>query len=111
EHRQIYHPDRVLSASGADLGRPFEDVFFKTSDGVELNGWVYPRHTHSPRSQRVMLVCHANAANISDRLDVCGALLETGVGVFLFDYRGFGRSQGRPGEEGTYLDAQAAHQW
>jgi fermentation-respiration switch protein FrsA (DUF1100 family) len=111
EHSQIYHPDRVMSATGAELGRPFEDVVFKTSDGVELNGWFYPANTNSPRSHIVMLLCHGNAGNITHRLDVCEALLETGVGVFLFDYRGFGRSHGRPGEEGTYLDAQAAHHW
>jgi fermentation-respiration switch protein FrsA (DUF1100 family) len=42
---------------------------------------------------------------------MCKALLESGVSVFAFDYRGYGRSHGRPSEEGTYLDAQAAHRW
>jgi fermentation-respiration switch protein FrsA (DUF1100 family) len=58
-----------------------------------------------------MLVCHGNAGNISHRLDTCIALLATGVNVFVFDYRGYGRSEGRPSEEGTYRDAQAAYQW
>src|SRR5207249_8613654 len=57
------------------------------------------------------LLCHGNAGNIGDRLEMAKALLQTGVNVFLFDYRGYGRSQGRPSEEGTYRDAQAAHQW
>ena len=38
-------------------------------------------------------------------------LLQAGVNVFAFDYRGYGRSEGKPGEEGTYRDAQAAHAW
>lgn len=111
EHSQVYHPDRVLSATGAELGRPFENVLFKAGDGVELDGWFFPAATDSPRAHFAVLLCHGNAGNISDRLDTCAAMLATGVNVFLFDYRGYGRSQGRPSEEGTYRDAQAAHQW
>ena len=111
EHSQVYHPDRVLTATGAELGRPFEDVWFKASDGIELNGWFFPANTNSPRARLAMLVCHGNAGNIGDRLDTCAALLATGVSVFLLDYRGYGRSQGRPSEEGTYRDVQAAYQW
>jgi len=111
EHSQVYHPDRVLTATGAELGRPFEDVRFKAGDGVELNGWFFPAATNSHRPRLAVLVCHGNAGNISHRLDTCAALLATGVSVFVFDYRGYGRSQGRPSEEGTYRDAQAAYQW
>jgi hypothetical protein len=111
EHSQIYHPSRHMDASGAELGRPREDVFFTARDRVELNGWFYPAATNSSRAPLVILVCHGNAGNISHRLDLYEALLETGVGVFAFDYRGYGRSRGRPGEAGTYLDAQAAYQW
>ena len=111
EHSQVYHPDRVLTATGAELGRPFEDVSFKASDGVALNGWFFTASTNSHRRYLAVLVCHGNAGNISHRLDVCGALLSTGVNVFVFDYRGYGRSQGRPSEEGTYRDAQAAYEW
>jgi len=111
EHSQVYHPNRVLTATAAQLGRPFEDVLFKASDGVELNGWFFPADTNSPRAHLAVLVCHGNAGNIGHRLDTCIALLATGVTVFVFDYRGYGRSQGRPSEEGTYRDAQAAYQW
>jgi fermentation-respiration switch protein FrsA (DUF1100 family) len=111
EHSQVYHPDRFFTATGAELGRRFEDVWFKTQDGVELNGWFFPSDTNSPRASLAVLLCHGNAGNIGHRLDMCKALLESGPSVFLFDYRGYGRSHGRPSEEGTYLDAQAAHQW
>ncbi len=111
EHLQVYHPDRVLVATGSELGRPFEDVFFKTSDGLELNGWFFPANKDSPRVDWALVLCHGNAGNISHRLKLCAALLETGLNVFLFDYRGFGRSQGRPSEAGTYLDVEAAHDW
>jgi len=111
EHHQVYQPYRQLETSGSELGRPFEDVHFQTSDGVGLNGWFFPADTDSARKHYIYLLCHGNAGNISHRLEHCAALLETGASVFIFDYRGYGRSQGRPGEEGTYLDAQAAHQW
>ena len=111
EHNQVYHPSRVLDASGAELNRPFEDVWFKAKDGVKLNGWFYPGTNDSPRNKLAILLCHGNGGNISHRLDVVGALLDTGASVFLFDYRGYGRSEGRPTEPGTYADAEAAYDW
>jgi hypothetical protein len=111
EHSQVYHPDRVLHATGAELGRPFEDVYFRAADGVELNGWFFPSDTNSTRSSQVVLYCHGNGGNISYRLDMVHALVSTGVNVFLFDYRGYGRSRGHPSEEGTYRDAEAAYEW
>src|SRR5215471_5531678 len=111
EHSQVYHPDCFLTATGAELGRPFEDVWFKAKDGVELNGWFFPGNTSSPRAPLAVLLCHGNAGNIGHRLGMCQALLDSGLSVFVFDYRGYGRSHGHPTEEGTYLDAQGAHQW
>jgi len=111
EHRQVYIPSALLEASGADLRRPFEDVYFETHDSVRLNGWFFPADQNSSRSHLVILLLHGNAGNICHRLDYCRIWLELGVNVFVFDYRGYGLSQGRPGEEGTYLDAQAAYQW
>ena len=111
EHSQVYHPDRVLIATGRELDRPFEDLRLKTSDGVRIHSWFFPADQDSPRKKTVVLVCHGNAGNISHRLSLAQALLQTGVNVFLFDYRGFGESEGVPSEEGTYLDAQAAYQW
>jgi pimeloyl-ACP methyl ester carboxylesterase len=111
EHTQVYHPDRQMDATGAELGRPFEDVTLLASDGVRLNAWFFPAATNSSRASLGLLFCHGNAGNISHRLDMCQVLLGTGVNVFVFDYRGYGRSEGRPSEEGTYRDAQAAYQW
>ena len=111
EHNQVYHPYRELEASPTSLKRPFEDVRFKASDGVELHGWFFPANTNSSRAQSALLICHGNAGNISHRLDLCRGLLNTGASVFVFDYRGYGQSEGKPGEDGTYLDAQAAHAW
>ena len=111
EHSQVYLPGRTFDATGAELKRPFENVFFEAADHVRLNGWFFPADTNSSRAALAVLVCHGNAGNISHRLNLFQALLATGVNVFVFDYRGYGRSQGRPSEEGTYQDAQAVYRW
>ena len=111
EHKQVYHPSRNMATTGAELGRPFEDVAFKTSDGVNLNGWYFPARTNSSTAPLTFLMCHGNAGNISHRLELCRLLLETGANVFVFDYRGYGLSGGRPSEAGTYRDATAAYEW
>ncbi len=111
EHHQVYHPYRTMEATGGELGRPFEDVWFAAADGVRLNGWFYAAAPDSPRRDYVILLCHGNAGNISHRLAHARLLLDTGCSLFLFDYRGYGRSEGRPSETGTYQDAEAAGDW
>ena len=111
EYKQTYHPTRTFDASAADLGRAWEDINFTTSDGVKLNAWFFPANTNSPHTHIAAIICHGNGGNISHRLGLYDALLAAGVNVFAFDYRGFGRSEGKPSENGTYLDAQAAHAW
>lgn len=111
ERANVYQPARALRVSAAVLGRPFEDVTFTAQDGTRLHGWFFPAAPDSPRRHLAVLHCHGNGGNISHRLDIADTLLETGVNVLLFDYRGYGRSRGRPTEEGTYRDAVAAHAW
>lgn len=111
EHKQTYHPSRSFHVTGAELGRAWEEVSFTASDGVGLHGWFFPADTNATRPQLVFLICHGNGGNISHRLGLYDLLLRTGANVFAFDYRGYGCSEGRPGEEGTYRDAQAAHAW
>jgi len=111
EYRQVYHPTRDWEQSGHALGRPWEDLVLHTADGLDLSAWFFPADTRSARRHLAVLVCHGNGGNISHRLSLCDALLGTGVNVLAFDYRGYGRSAGRPTEAGTYRDAQAAHAW
>jgi uncharacterized protein len=107
----VYFPSTHMAANGTELGRPVEDVFLTTRDGVRINGWFYPASLRSSRSHLVLLLLHGNAGNITHRLDCYQLWLELGVNVFALDYRGFGLSQGRPSEDGTYLDAAAACAW
>lgn len=111
EHRQVYAPSREMTADAAELGRPFENAVFESVDGMLLHGWHFTCNPSSPRSHLALLILHGNGGNICHRLDFCEVWLELGLNVFLFDYRGYGRSAGQPSEEGTYRDAQAAHRW
>lgn len=104
QSRLVYYPERVMSMSPRDIGLSFEHVSFRTSDGLELCGWFVP----SGESADTILFCHGNAGNISHRLDSIGVFRRMGLNVFIFDYRGYGNSEGHPSEKGTYLDAEAA---
>lgn len=101
----VYQPHPTLEASPASMGLDFEDVRLTTRDGVSIHGWFVPS---AAALRRVLLFCHGNAGNISHRLDSLKIFHDLGLSVLLFDYRGFGLSQGRPSEAGTYLDAEAA---
>ena len=111
EHKQVYIPSVRFERSGEWLGRPWEDVYFQAADGTVLNGWFFPCNEESLCPNVAVLLCHGNAGNISHRFGNYAVLLDAGLNVFAFDYRGYGRSKGVPGEKGTYQDAEAAYHW
>lgn len=107
ERSFIYYPSRVVEPTPQDLGLAFDDVTLTTEDGVRLHAWYLPYKG----SRGVVLVSHGNAGNIAHRLDRARILQRAvGLDVFLYDYRGFGRSEGSPHEAGTYADGRAAYQ-
>ncbi len=103
----IYFPERALAQTPAAAGLPFEDVIFTAADGTTLHGWYLPGAPGQP----LVLFCHGNAGNISHRVDNLKELHQRGFAVFIFDYRGYGRSEGRASEAGTYSDARGALGW
>ena len=104
QDRFIYYPHKSLSLTPADIELPYEDIFLTTADGLKIHGW-YIKH---PEPLATLLFLHGNAGNISHRLDSLQIFHQLGLSVLIIDYRGYGRSQGHPSEQGTYLDAQAA---
>jgi fermentation-respiration switch protein FrsA (DUF1100 family) len=102
---QVFFPQERLDGGPADYGLAHDELWLETADGTRLHAW----HIPAPGARALLLYCHGNAGNISHRLDRVTRLHRQGVSVFIFDYRGFGRSQGRPSEQGLYQDAQAAH--
>jgi fermentation-respiration switch protein FrsA (DUF1100 family) len=104
QSRLVYFPSREIYATPDAEGMDYEAVVFEASDGVKLSGWFVP--AEKPRG--VVLFCHGNAGNISHRLDTMRFHRGLCLSSFHFDYRGYGQSEGRPSEKGTYLDVEAA---
>ena len=104
----LFHPEPWIDKDWrAASGVPLEDVWFSGADGTKLFGW----HLEAAADRPVILWCHGNAGNVINRLDNLRALHRQGLSVFLFDYRGYGRSQGSPSEAGLYLDAVGAYDY
>jgi fermentation-respiration switch protein FrsA (DUF1100 family) len=100
----IYFPQKEFFETPDETGLSYEDVTFETADGVKLSGWFIP----AEKSRGVVLFCHGNAGNISHRMSSIRIFNRLGFSTFIFDYRGYGRSEGKTTEKGTYLDAEAA---
>jgi len=103
----LYSPVREVIYTPDELGLDFEKVTLKTADGLRLSGWYIP----AGNSQLTVLFCHGNGGNMMHRLDSINIFYNLGLNCFIFDYRGYGNSEGKPGEEGTYLDVMAAYKW
>jgi uncharacterized protein len=100
----VYFPDRMIRSTPADLGMAFEDARLVAGDGVALAAWWIP----SPRSRGALIFAHGNAGNMGDRVGKLRLFQGLGLSVLAFDYRGYGRSEGRPSEDGTARDMDAA---
>ena len=104
ERRYFFFPVREMEGTPSNWGLSYEDVSFPAADGVGLHGWYLPGPTET-----TVLWLHGNGGNISHRLENLMLVHRyLGAGIFIFDYRGYGRSQGRPSEVGTYQDSQGA---
>ena len=104
QSRMVYYPSREIGMTPDKIGLAFEDVSIDTDDGIRLSGWFIPHES----GENVILFCHGNAGNISHRLDSIRIFHELGLSTFIFDYRGYGRSTGKPSERGTGKDTEAA---
>ena len=103
----LYFPESDLILTPDNVRLTYEDVRFEAADGTELHGWYIP----GKDKNRAVLFFHGNAGNISHRVDNLLKLNRLGLSVFIFDYRGYGRSQGVPTEQGLYNDARGALKW
>ncbi len=103
----VYYPSRELAGNPAAVGLDYQDLWLAAEDGVKLHGWFVPL----ARSRQTLLILHGNAGNISHRIEWIRMLHELGCNVLIIDYRGYGKSEGRPFEDGLYRDARAAYTW
>ncbi|MCF7917052.1 MAG: alpha/beta hydrolase [Candidatus Omnitrophica bacterium] len=104
QKNNIFFPVDEIGATPKDFNLSFQDIYFKTEDGIKLNGWFVP----NKNAYFTLLFFHGNGGNISHRLHKISQLQKLGLNIFLIDYRGYGRSQGKPSVSGVYKDAQAS---
>jgi len=100
----IFFPAGTLAYEPSAVNLHWEDIHFETDDGKVLHGWYVPHE----ESEKILLFSHGNAGNISHRLGLLELLHSEGISTFIYDYRGYGNSEGRPNEKGVYRDIQAA---
>lgn len=108
-HHQLFAPsaDPLKSWDPSDYGIPadaVQEVRFPTPDGETLYGW----YCRSPRPVASALYCHGNRGNLTTSAEVIPHLLDAGINVLFFDYRGFGRSTGQPSINGIVSDGVTA---
>lgn len=111
ESNSLYHPDAgeypvnpIEAVQGTHLEKQVQDVYFSASDGVKLNAWFVPPKDGMP----TVLLAHGNGGNIADRSVILSRFTEKGYGFLMFDYRGYGKSEGVSEEKGLYKDFHAA---
>lgn len=103
----VYFPTRELAGTPSERGLEYHDVHFENGMGTKLHGWWLPHE----QAQYTLLFCHGNGGNISHRLDSFDIFHGLGLNIFIFDYSGYGRSNGTPSEQATQADARAAWKW
>jgi len=108
KRNSLFFPERYPSGNWdvSDLSVKPRDHTFPSGDGTPLHGWLFEA---PDASAPTILWFHGNANNISERGLWAAELAERGISVFLFDYRGYGKSEGSPTEEGLFLDSLAAY--
>ena len=110
QSRLLYYPElpsRAVKVTPEKIGLAYDEVQLLTSDDVRLHGWYIP----AENARGTVLFSHGNAGNIGHRLDSVRLFNGLGLNVLIYDYRGFGNSEGKTTEAGTYLDGQAAWAW
>lgn len=107
ENSLIFFPARYPAGvwDPAVFGPNVREVTFGAADGTGLHGWWFEASRGGP----VVLWSHGNAGNLTGRAPHAQVLVDEGLSVFLFDYRGYGRSEGSPDEHGIYADTEAAY--
>jgi fermentation-respiration switch protein FrsA (DUF1100 family) len=104
----VYPAPPVELGDWNPAGLNHEEVSFTSADGTKLHGWFVPH----PQPKRAILYCHGNGEHIAFNANLAAQLRDSlFASVLLFDYRGYGRSDGRPSEPGCVADGRAAQRW
>lgn len=104
EKNTLFYPSKIIEKYPYSLNLNYEDLYFY-SDDVPLNGWFIKNE----KAKYTIFFCHGNAGNISGRIDKAKFFYDLNCNFFIFDYRGFGKSKGKPTENNLYKDAESAY--
>ena len=108
QRKDTYRPDKDISLTPDSIHVSYEEVNFKSlNDAETINGWFVA----ASHAKATILFCHGRTGNMSNELDTTVFFHSMGMNFFMFDYRGYGKSSGRPNEKGLYRDAQAAYDY
>jgi len=110
QHKMVFFPSKDLILTPDQIGLEYEDLYFESGDKEKINAWFLPA-SDTTENNKVVLFCHGNAGNISHRMETVEYILGLSASIMLFDYRGFGKSVGAPGEEEVYQDALVCYNW
>ena len=109
QKRYIYRPGKKVETTPESIGLHYKEIALQTDDGITIQAWYIP--ADAPNAQhktKTILYCHGNAGDLADRIDIIQKIHALGFHTLIFDYHGYGNSQGTPSEEATHLDALAA---
>lgn len=107
QNNLIYYPDKEVSYTPSSVGLDYEEVWLTTNDGVRIHGWYVP----TDQARGTILFSHGNAGNISGRMETLRIFHQLNMNVLMYDYRGYGKSEGKTNEQGTYSDALAVWEY
>lgn len=107
ESRAVFFPVKTVEFYPSLINLSFQDLYITTPDKIKINAWLILH----PKAKYTLLFCHGNAGNNADRLDKLKMLWDLGLNILIIDYRGYGKSEGHPSEQGLYQDAEAAYEY
>ncbi len=105
--RLTFQPSRDVPYNPSDIELQYDDVKLETTDGLTLSAWYIP----AENAKFTLLFCHGNGGNMAHRLESINIFNRLGLNCLIFDYRGYGDSNGKPSEKGVYIDTQTAYDW
>jgi len=112
-NKAFYYPTKTVYGTPGQAGISHEAVTFKSADGTKLTGWFMPAKqangvAASREAKGTVIHFHGNAENMTSHWQFAGWLTSRGFNVFVFDYRGYGASDGSPTPAGCFADSNAA---
>ena len=107
EDRNLYFPSKRMEQTPESIGLAYDDLSLTTADGVKIKAWFIP----ADGAVSTVIFSHGNAGNMSHRLYTIEHFHTMGLNVIIYDYRGYGNSEGKPSEKKLYQDSEAVYSY